>query len=281
MQRVDIGRVLNEFPGQTFNELIDEAERSIREGGTPQPPTGQGVNGSGLTIRVKNATSEHLQYGYVLGCGDPFNQPSTATENGNQYRPPILNGVTPNSITHASKFVIAQSSVQPNGGVDGLKLGFTFVKVSFTDSSHGFAKVKDGEVEHLASAASGAAEIWWCEDASGATAEDPVVVWALVLLGGGGGGNLTVSFYVVVGGMIGAGTGDTDEITPAEGTVQRYITAPDGKRTPTDDDPIDVFNYDPAATYSVGAIVYISTENGAETPEIVSGSCGVYPAPTP
>ena len=89
---------------------------------------------------------------------------------------------------------------------------------------------------------------------------------------GGGTGNLSATFMVVTT-EIGPATGDISEITPGTGEAQYYETDEEGVRTPTDDDPIEVLNYDPCETYAVRTGIYVASAEGSEIVEVISAAC--------
>src|SRR5690606_28741236 len=115
------------------------------------------------------------------------------------------------------------------------------------------------------------------------TGEQEVVV----LLGGGGGGgtsNLT-ALWAIVTEEIGPASGDTSEVTPAEGAIGFYSTnAETGVRTIiAEEQESPCVSYDTEETYEVGTPVYVTVaytrdiEGGTEDVyEVISASCGTY-----
>lgn len=235
-KRLEIGRVYSELPAATLNEMMAAIEKLLRDGAPPAQMPSIPFRDPGI-IRVKNtvgAANSVLPVFSVLGVGNLLSTPTSAPsegssepqDNGAQFQSPIIEGVTPTTADHSSKFVITQHSCYKDGGVDGRSLGFTFVKVSVTDTSHDFAAVKDSDTTQLKSATTGPCEIWWLEDEH--EDEDPIdsdhpqTLWALVKMGGGGGGTgeINAKFGRAAGiiskatgwALDDAGTGDWQEL---------------------------------------------------------------------
>lgn len=159
-------------------------------------------------------------------------------------------------------------------------LGKCTARVNVTDTGHRFAAPDDGEYL-LKSAASGDIEILSVNKISG-TGEQEL---AVVLGGGGGRTSTTQAVFMVVTSLIDVATGDISHIIPAQGTAQLYSTDPATKeRVPTEDEPVDVFNYDPSVSYPVRTGIWcvfhrISSPGGgdpAEFYEVISSACAPF-----
>lgn len=257
MQKVEIGQLLAEFPGRTFNEIIDWIDKLRRGGDVPPPPQLPASGSSTGVIAVHNTTSQDLAPYSILGCNAPLNQPSSATDNGVQYRNPILAGATPDATDHARKFVVLQQSVPKDNVGYGLKLGFTFVKVDVIDAAHEFAAVKDGDTTQLTSATSGAAEIYWKESGTGTK-------WALVLLGAGASAGtvkarVTTTISAAAGPLTADwGAGEVKLQDPTTGALAADAT--------------EVQNDNIGTSWAVDCQVTLDTSYSP--PRVIGGSCG-------
>lgn len=242
MNRLPIGQPITEFPARTFNHLVDFVAAAERNGLAIPPLPSQTSPIAAISAVVKNTTANDLPWASILGCDDPLDKPDSGADNGNQFRRPVLSGVSPDATTHATKFVILQTAASAGGGAEGLKIGFAYVKVYVNDAAHKFAKVKTGDTTQLESATSGPAEIWWKETGTGTK-------WALVLIGGGGAAAAALRW----GTISTAGSAASVEGTPStDGRIDLYAayggtanvpfnnyypeTAPAGATAPIDGD---------------------------------------------
>ncbi len=98
-------------------------------------------------------------------------------------------------------------------------------------------------------------------------------------LGSGGGsdgadGSSTIQMMVVTT-AISAASGDITSITPStDGKAQQYQTDPDTfVRTPTEDDPVDILNYDTCQSYAVRTLIYVVPFGDGTKYEVISAAC--------
>lgn len=183
-QKVVIGAPMREFVGGSFNALVDGYWQQRAAGGK-QRGTRSGSLGPALTVLVKNNSGAAREPGHVLGVDELL---LTLTEEPSQvYREPIVQGITPTTADHASKFVVCRDHIVAGEVGPAWLLGCGWVKANITDTGHTHLAIADGVADYLESGTSGY-EIIWKESGTGTK-------WALVLLGGGGGGGGGGTYY--------------------------------------------------------------------------------------
>lgn len=92
--------------------------------------------------------------------------------------------------------------------------------------------------------------------------------------GGSGSGDFGNATMMVLTEAMDAASGDISSIVPATALAQSYQTDPDtGARTPTDDDPITIYNYDTCQGYLIRTAVWVGSEDGSDIIEIISAAC--------
>lgn len=224
-QKVRIGSAVNEFPGASWNAIIDKlnALESRRSGGPQQRGSAPFAQCPRLVVRVHNTLSTTLQPGHILGFSEPIISPDDA-ENG-PYGIPGVKGITPATPEHDSQFVVLLDGIRgttdsPSGTAGAIGpavlMGLAWVKVNFTDDAHTKVAVVEGETQ-LQSAASGITPVWIAEIPE--PEELPADVWALIQMGGGGGSSTGSFRRACVAVRVGAATSSITDGWSTDGAV--------------------------------------------------------------
>ncbi len=215
--KVDVGGEFTEFPGGSFNALVDGYWRQRGQRNEVQPTTKPDL--PRVVVRVKNASGADRFKGHVLGidgalfsCDD---NPGQVWHGG-----PALKGIVPTA-THDDAFVVTLETIATGAIGRAFILGCDWARVKVNMAADEFATVEADEADYLRSGSSGA-RILYKEKQHLEGSEALGVQWALVLLGGGGGGeaNSALRFGYVAAEISGA-TGPLPEDWGV-GTVQFY-----------------------------------------------------------
>jgi hypothetical protein len=208
-KQIPIGSIVEEFPGGTFNELVRDLLN--RRGERLPPPNTQTGTGPSLIVSVKNSSGGDLGPGAVLGIDGPLFP--YGDDNGQVYRRPVVDGVTPALPEHANAFVVLTNHIVNGKRGAGVLMGLTWVRVDVTNTGHTHAKVKDAETDYLESGSSGFPLIYKQTASTGQQ-------WGLVSIGGGGGSTLNVALATADSTISGrsGGTPGTGDVTIVKGT---------------------------------------------------------------
>lgn len=256
--KMRVGGPLIEFNTVTFNWLVDNVQKLLAAQKPKAKPSAS--LHPRLAVQVENTTSGDIEPGQILGIAGPI---FDLDEVPNQvYSAPNVEGVTPDSGDHASRFVVALDFIPQDKVGPALIMGLAWVRVNLTEDEsdeHTHCEVETGETV-LQSSTDGIEMIY-----RGEPDESENEIWALVLLGGGGGGggdvNLTFGYAV---GQIPASTG------------KALVDAGEGEWMPVDDagedteaEPLPVINryHD---TINDGAPIWVS--GGI----VINAGCNTY-----
>lgn len=250
-KKVIVGQPIAQFPGRSFNALVDgewrDKKRLLGDRGDVQ----RGERSSVLA-RLKWTGEDPLPPGSVVVLGaallDPTDDPSAPFE-GLQFATS-----TPEAATPDAQVAITLAPIAATDGVGyGHLAGAAWALVDVSDDAHEFAGLADGTT--LASAASGRFPILWKQAGTGDKK------WAVILLGSVGGSRL----------QWGEVTTEISAATPwsavGSGAVQFKKNA---DPTTNDGSAVDVDNLLPVV-YEVGWIV--CCDRSFSPPRVVTGAC--------
>jgi len=174
-QRLLAGQVLKEFPGQSWNSLVDRYWEPI-------PPRQSGTGAShgpanAIPVLALNKTGEDVGQGAVLAIdGIAVNYD---TNENIRYQTPLVKGI---KYADGKQWGILQVDTLDDGVANLTIMGTAWCKIDVTDEAHNNAIPIVDDVDKLQSTDDEeAVSIIWKEDGTGEK-------WGIVLLGGGGGG---------------------------------------------------------------------------------------------
>lgn len=125
-------------------------------------------------VIIKNSSGADRARFSVLGISGAL---ITPTDNLEQFKGQIaLTGTTPTTASYSGKFAILDEPAKADELAKAVVAGFTVAKINVTDSTHGWADVKNSDTASLASGSTGTAKIIWKESGTG-------VKWAYILIG--------------------------------------------------------------------------------------------------
>lgn len=189
-KKVNVGSEFTEFPGRSFNLLVEEWFRTKAQLGR----SGGGSSGPGqiLTVKAKNVTGAALNYGHCVAIeslaidyDDKDNQ---------QYGRPLIKA---NKHTSALKHAILAVALKPianNQAGPFAYAGPVWLQCDVTDGDHNFADVEHEQSTFSPLAKSGASGHPILARESTGTGTK----WVLALLGGAGDGGSDSRYGMVV-----------------------------------------------------------------------------------
>lgn len=185
-KRVGIGEILTQWPGETWNRLVDnlddveQIERDAFQEGASELQ-------HGLLTYVRNGTGQDLPPFSVVGLDEfrhafptlvnPSAPPANNPAGGVLFQPPLINGVAPATALSSG---ITQRYCEGGAVVPAMYWGYTFVRVDRTSESHDKAQIVEGDPTAMVSGTAGFdVRKWELEDEANKLGDQ----WALVLLG--------------------------------------------------------------------------------------------------
>ncbi|HUW33118.1 MAG TPA: hypothetical protein VM223_16035 [Planctomycetota bacterium] len=175
LKKVQPGQPIR-IPAAAYNAFIDAAldyrQRQRSAGNTPQPSFRQAS-----IVLVQNDSGADVGRFAVLGINGPLITPAASLDGFKNHL--ALIGVTPDTDTHAGRFVITGEPIKSGEIGAAYAAGVCQVQIDVTDDVHEYADVADGDTAKLASGTSGACILW--KDAGAGTK------WAIVRLGNSAG----------------------------------------------------------------------------------------------
>lgn len=206
----------------TWNAMIGAGRAYLTGRPGTDAPGGIGAGGDAqLLVRVRNDTGADLPAFSVLAVGEPL---VSAAESPHEVRQmPVVPGTVPAAATDA--VVVTTEPIGAGAIGRAAALGVVPVKVAVSSAAHTCAVPVAGATDHLASAASGPARLWWTADASG-------TVQAVVLLQGAGGAG---TLYVRAATTATALPANTVTLTTITGNANGALPAQDGVTLVADD----------------------------------------------
>lgn len=178
LRKLKIGERIKQFPGPTWNRLVDVAAAHGMGGLAGRSEGGLSIPQTGIR-RIKNASGLTRNRFDVLGISAPLPLPSTNPD-GFKSRT-ALKGVTPAAEDHGA-FVILLGPAKADDVVAGCIDGVCVAKVLVESGKEWieYADVKDGDAGSLQLDLCGTARVLWIESGTG-------VKWAVIRLGVGPG----------------------------------------------------------------------------------------------
>lgn len=136
-------------------------------------------------FKVENKTGDALERFYIVEIGDPLITPEDDEDSFPNFQ--TFEGIVPTGTD--VPFAILQSAADEDDIVWAIGLGYSWVKVDFTDAAHNFCTPTDTDETMMTSAEAGPAEVIWREPTP-----DTGEKWAFVRMGGtgGSGGNAAI-----------------------------------------------------------------------------------------
>ena len=206
-RKVPIGRRISEFPGGSFNLLVEEwyRQRSRLDRDTKR---GRGP-GQTLIVKALNTTGDALNYGdcvAIEGLATAFED----LDNQN-YRRPILKALYHTSDLNHAIMGVALKPVTDNQPGPFIIAGAAWIRCNFTSGDHHFAKLPDDQSDSVAESATSGYPILDSDEVP----DDeylPMELWALVLLGGGSAAADSSIVMMIVTTAADAATGDELEV---------------------------------------------------------------------
>ena len=180
-QPVDIGTTSAEFPGGSFNALVDGyyARRGQRQPGA-QHNFCLTVIGPSLFVKIKNDTSEDREPGQILGIDGALIE--FAKNERQVFSVPMLSGVSPLTADHADRFVVVKERIKQGKPGTATLNGLAWARVDVTDVDHEFAAVTDDDPRFLTSDAASGVQLIAKEKETEEGAEALGEQWAVVFL---------------------------------------------------------------------------------------------------
>lgn len=160
-----------------LDEMTQVVNEIVRAVGGP-PDTKEQAPRQTLTY-ILNDTGTALEFGDVVGLGDPYYADPSGAEGEFKYGEVVLTAELPDIEVHKGKCAIVQENI-PIGSVGvAIVQGVARVLLNVVDTGHAWADITDADESRMTSGSSGSARILW--KSIGSTGAQ----WSYVILGAG------------------------------------------------------------------------------------------------
>jgi len=149
------GEQLSEFPGVSWNQIVDSAKWVDEHKSNVNNPTMRASGRQALVFQIVNSTDEDIDYQFpILSLENPI----VEDDENNVHAPVMLKGVKPSKTR--SSFAVLKQPIGKDEAAIGVVKGFTFAKVDIKKAGDRLCGSVPGNTEHLESGHAGATIIW-------------------------------------------------------------------------------------------------------------------------